>query len=223
MNNLEVQAVYALLGKRHIEAVHQNSGNKQREREHLANPRCRDPYSKSYKTEDEYHFIPRNLEVVIPALRFAHYYLTLNPNKKKKNTSYCFPTFLDVGCGIGNIMAAAEYAGFLPFGVELDADVLSHNPYHIAEEFYHKDEQHTFHANAFDFSYKGYDAIYYYCPIRNHNLEAKLEQLIEHKMDVGAILLPFLKQSTEICRDEHFKELHSSAGVTMYQKVAEYE
>lgn len=87
--------------------------------------------------------------------------------------------FLDVGCGIGNIMQLAKAVGFDAHGIEYNKTLeplsICNNIKYI-DGFKYKD-------------YANYDVIYMYHPIEDHKLELKLEASIMRQMKVGAYLM----------------------------------
>lgn len=160
-------------------------------------------------TKEEYWgFIPCNTETVVAELLIAR------DNIKKR-----YPTFLDVGCGFGNIMFLAKHCGFDVHGIEYNRDILLHSFYRIHEKTPNKlwdyNREVIFHGDALDFkNYCLFDVIYMYCPIRNEKLEKKLEQFIEDTIKVGTIFICNTKKDRRIYEDNRFKKLGS-----IYQPV----
>ena len=67
---------------------------------------------------------------------------------------------------------------------------------------------HIIQGDAFDFTdYGKYDCVYFYCPIRNRELEEKLELLIEDNLKVGAIYIANGKHDYSIRKDKRFRSL----------------
>ena len=128
--------------------------------------------------------------------------------------------FLDVGCGVGNIMILAKRAGFgIVEGIEyekrnIDQAIISPSP------SLHNSAYGTIHhMDAFDFeNYRDFDVIYYYCPISDYLLEERLEKLIESQMKVGAYLVANFKTSEAIKSNKNFKSVSSRP---IYQKVSQ--
>lgn len=97
-------------------------------------------------------------------------------------------SFLDVGCGIGNIMLIPWSLGIATHGIEYDANILQHCLFPILKG---RTRYATgiFHMDALKFrKYSQYDVIYYYCPMCNRKMEDQLESKIQKEMHPGAYL-----------------------------------
>lgn len=91
--------------------------------------------------------------------------------------------FMDVGCGPGTkMLLAQEMFGLTPYGIEIDkhmaqrASVL--HPHHVIQGDVMK------YATAWD----DYDLIWLYRPLRDAEMELKLEHTIMNGMKPGAVL-----------------------------------
>lgn len=135
------------------------------------------------KCNDEVHypFIPKSGYDVIDYFYFLKEYF------KKHKTKYWDLKFLDIGCGVGNIlMLANDIFETNVWGIERDKKLSI-----LAGQFL-RCEENIFNLDASNFkNYQDYDIIYYYCPIQKKSLEIKLESLIEKSMKKGAYLIPF--------------------------------
>jgi SAM-dependent methyltransferase len=153
-----------------------------------------------------YDFIPLQPESIIGQLVFVIELLTGKSN-------YIRPKFLDAGCGPGNIMLLAGACGFEPHGIELDTEVIARakyfNPYY----------KNIKRRNILTYpDYGEFDAIYYFCPI-NGPKQQNFEERVEDLMKVGAILIPHLKRSQRIFKDDRFEILRKGGYHHMYLKV----
>ena len=163
------------------------------------------------KDDLHYRFIPRSVYDILNYFRFLNEYI------KNKNNEKCLG-FLDVGCGVGNILLFANEIFRWPihaFGIERDRKLCL-----MARQFVgsYYDSEYVFNMDAFNFKrYDKFDIIYYYCPIKDTKLQKKLELLIEKKMKVGAYLIPFLKQDKNFTANGSFKQIDSEYEI--YQKV----
>jgi hypothetical protein len=179
-------------------------------------------------SRDRYDFIPYNISSIVTIFGYLNRgnIETINGNKvnlkRRPNIK-----FLDVGCGIGNIMLLAmtklENIICNFHGIEYDrfyADICRTltgadiDPYSLVK---------VFNRDALDFEHYGdYDIIYFYCPFINPKLQHKLEKKIESQMKVGCIYIPMLKRNMSIRNSEEFEMLKTSHLFTsepMYVKV----
>lgn len=88
-------------------------------------------------------------------------------------------TFIDLGCGVGNVLLFAQNIGYNVTGVELDNELI---PY--ISEFNH------IHSNILDLApelYKNYDVIYAYMPLKS-GFEEYLNLIID-QMNQGSFLI----------------------------------
>jgi len=159
-----------------------------------------------------YPFIPNNgLYRIIQTTKAIK--LKLMYGDTDENSWNKYPeTFLDVGCGYGNIMALANFNGFKVSGIEIDKRLID-----IGKTLWGKGFK-FYNENAFKFKkYKDFDVIYYYCPMRDVEKEKELEEIIERKMKKGAYLIPCLKQSFKIVNKKNFVVING-LPLTIYRK-----
>lgn len=107
-------------------------------------------------------------------------------------------TFIDVGCGIGTKMIAANILLHCRvFGIEKDPKYVE-----AARKLLGTDGNYRFgsipgtviHSDALEHSYEPYDVIYFYCPLFDDKLQVKLEQRIITTAKKGAFVMANLKK-----------------------------
>lgn len=117
-----------------------------------------------------------------------------NHNKNKK--------FIDVGCGIGTkVLLASKY--FTSYGVEL-----SKKYFKVAKQLNHPKQFNVFgrykllektnniiNDDALNIDYSEYDIIYFFRPIRDLELQIKLEKKIFEEAKEGTFIIPIYAQS----------------------------
>ena len=171
-----------------------------------------DEHKRRFRENTHYPFIPRSSYGVISHLQF------LNKFIKNENDEHCL-RFLDVGCDAGNVLLLANAIFRWPmhaWGIERDRKLCL-----MARQFVGScyDSEYVFNMDAFNFKkYHKFDIIYYYCPIANHELQKKLELLIEKKMKVGAYLIPFLKQDKSFTVNGNFKRINKEYEIYVKKK-----
>ena len=138
--------------------------------------------------------------------------------------------FLEIGSGNGlKLVAAAailEDYGFRIFhGVEVLKGQIkfANNLAKKVKDGYGLDTNvdcKSFYCDAFNFThYSDYDLIYYYCPISDSELEAKLECLIEKNMKSGSLLVAALKKDCTFEQNKsEFKCLYQNGSHFIIQK-----
>lgn len=170
----------------------------------MCNSRARDGHDRS----KEFGFIPFSVrETIGVIIRIKYAYPTMMQNR--------YPLFLDAGCGMGNIMAIAHAAGFRVSGIERDITT-----YKYATKFT-KNFGKVYRANMVTFKdYGKYDVIYYYVPIKDHNLMHKCAERIAEQMKIGAIIIPIAYDSPFRSKPEIFKQIPDTQA---FEKIAEYK
>lgn len=112
-------------------------------------------------------------------------------------------SFLDAGCGIGNIMLLANKAGFIAHGLEIDPTILKTASKINRSMFLNMEKQ-----SIMTYKHYGYhDVIYYYCPYASCKKERLFEERVENEMKVGAIVIPNYKISKELYNDKRFESI----------------
>jgi len=123
-------------------------------------------------------------------------------------TSYQL-TFLDAGCGIGNIMLIANMFGLggEQHGIEYDKKTID-AAHKFLRTYSDRNNFVIHHGDILTFpNYKDYDIIYYYCPFSSYLLQAFFEERLEDEVKVGTIIMPYLKRSDVVRKDSRFKRL----------------
>ncbi|HID97572.1 MAG TPA: class I SAM-dependent methyltransferase [Thermodesulfobacteriaceae bacterium] len=159
-------------------------------------------------TSSEYPFLPMDSRQVYAQIDFVKRYLDTRDPATPGNSH----SFLDVGCGIGNILLIAEEFRFEVFGLEKDE-----YPFAMASELIGQDR--IFREDIRNYkNYGDFDVIYYYCPLTDGPPQMELEILIEDQMKPGAILIANHKRSRAIEQDPRFRKL--SRGLPVWEKAS---
>jgi hypothetical protein len=157
-------------------------------------------------TTSEYPFVAMDTRQAFEQLAIVHKHLGMDTNQAKPFS------FIDVGCGIGNIMLIAEQYSFDAYGIEKDA-----YPYQLATRLI--DEEHVWQRDIWEFDdYHRFDVIYYFRPLPDAGPQTKFELMIEDKIKKGGILIANRKISNAIEEDSRFKRL--SVDHPIWQKVS---
>jgi hypothetical protein len=183
-----------------------------------------------YKNANEprkgcYRFIPQRSYaynfVLFRALREIILKERLQKLNEKKGTSYqlssaCYGAwpwpvddevkFVDAGCGVGNIMLIANYAGLSPHGIEYDANLVK-----MARKFLGGRPKITNgdilkHGKR----WKKYDIVYFYCPMCDAKMEQRFEESMENQIKVGTFIVAHLKKSNRYYHDKRFARVEIS-------------
>jgi 2-polyprenyl-3-methyl-5-hydroxy-6-metoxy-1,4-benzoquinol methylase len=120
-------------------------------------------------------------------------------------------SFIDVGCGIGNVMLMAELMDFSVYGIEKDE-----YPYKIAEKLMGKECVAQDDIWEFD-RFGDFDVIYYFRPFAEKMVQIAFEHMIEEKLKTGGILIANRKMDMEIDNNPHFRRLEEQWPV--WQKI----
>jgi SAM-dependent methyltransferase len=158
-------------------------------------------------TDCEYPFVAMDTRQVFAQLEFAARYLGLDPDESPEHA----PRFLDVGCGIGNVLLVAEQFGFAVYGIEKDE-----YPFRVAARLI--GEERIAQADIWTYQgYGDYEVIYYYRPFSGRAQQLRFEKLIEDTMKTGGILIANHKNSGEIDQDSRFEKL--SPSLPIWRKI----
>lgn len=141
-------------------------------------------------TTTEYPFVPMDTRQAYDQIKMAQGLVSTQS-----------PTFIDVGCGIGNVMLMAELMDFEVYGIEKDA-----YPFKIArklmgEECVSQDDIWQF--DRFD----QFDVIYYFRPFSEKKLQFKFEKMMEDKLKPGGVLIANRKMDMAIDDNPQFKRI----------------
>ncbi len=152
------------------------------------------------QTNIEYPFVAMDTRQVLDQLLFVRSHL---------GDSVHDPSFVDIGCGFGNVMLMAEQLDFKVFGLEKDEASLE-----VARELFEPEQ--LIEADIRNYSaYDQFDIIYYFCPLTEGQRE--FERFVEDSMKKGAILVANYKRSRDIYDDPRFRKL--SQELPVWQKV----
>lgn len=199
-NKLAANALMNTFGhlQRHAAACIREKNNRKRRRRKGMNG-C----SVIQDKNGSYPFIPRSVHAVLPRLIYAYDYL-------RKKYASCDFSFLDAGCGFGNIMMLAKGVGFDVHGLEFDPVTIEFakdvNPYWMNIR-----RQDILAYNG----YKKFDVIYYYCPF-DCRKEVDFERRVENQMKVGALLVASPSHHSRMAKDKRFRSLFHG---DIYEKV----
>lgn len=154
--------------------------------------------------ESEYPFVAMDTRQVFAQVALAHQVLTTT-----REDDQPLPTFLDIGCGIGNVLLFAEQMEFDVYGLEKDPFPCSiaikiHGPERVVQQ------------DIWEFEdYSRFDVIYYFRPFHDGALERRFERLIEDRLKPGGILIANRKMDNSIDSDQRFRRLHPEMPIWM--------
>ena len=149
----------------------------------------------SNDTTREYPFVAMDTRQAYEQILLVRNFLATSTKKKAPLK------FIDIGCGIGNILLLAEMMGFDVFGIEKDTASLK-----IAKSLV--DDQSVNQEDIWNFDrLKNFDVVYYFRPFCQKNLQLKFEKHIEDSLNTGTILIANRKMSQEINSDNRFLQL----------------
>lgn len=157
-------------------------------------------------TSREYPFVAMDSRQVFRQLALVRQHLGMTGA-----TPAAAPTFLDVGCGIGNVMLLAEQMGFAVYGLEKDRQ-----PCAVARRLF--DPQRVSDRDIWEYNdYHRYRVIYYFRPFADRELQQRFELMIEDRLQPGGVLIANHKNSDAIAADPRFTRLHPELPV--YRKA----
>lgn len=124
--------------------------------------------------------------------------------------------FLEIGCGIGIKMNIAKEMLGIDLnqveGIEVDSKMVKLSKYFTKSKIHNID--------AFDFkNYSDFNIVYYYVPIANHEIECKLERLIEDNLKVGSFIIAVSKHDMRFKIGKNYK-IHRDDCETIIEKIA---
>ena len=151
----------------------------------------------------EYPFVAMDTRQVFQQLMFVAGYIESRQGEAPVS-------FVDIGCGFGNVMLFAEQFGFDVYGIEKDPASIQ-----VALDFF--EPHRLIHADIRSYdNYQQFDVIYYFCPLTEG--EREFEEFLEDRIKKGAILIANYKRSHSIESDERFRRLHDELPV--YEKIS---
>ncbi len=160
-------------------------------------------------TNCEYPFVAMDTRQVYQELKLAWDYLGEGDRRHGPDP----PAFIDIGCGIGNVLLFAEQVGFDVYGIEKDE-----YPFYVASKMLGRKRISQDDILDYD-SYGDFDVVYYFCPLTDGTLQKKFELRVENSMKQGAILIANYKRSVRIKQDPRFRKLHIDLPV--WEKISE--
>lgn len=132
-------------------------------------------YYKSTRGTNHYGFIPSSPTSIGETLLRLRHHVDGGWGRHK---------FLDIGCGIGNIVLLANILGFDAYGLEYKKEI-----YDIAKSLAGKNN--IFKGNMATFEkYSEYDVLYYYEPMCDGRAMEKFAIKLAKAMKVGAYVIP---------------------------------
>ena len=147
--------------------------------------------------ESEYPFVPMDTRQVYDQLAFAQAFLNETPPTLERPL-----TFLDIGCGIGNVLLFAELMEFTVEGLEKDE-----YPFTVAAKLI--GEEKVLQQDIWEYDhYHTFDVIYYFRPFHEGNRERHFERYIEDQIKPGGVLIANRKMDHGIDSDPRFCRLH---------------
>ena len=147
-------------------------------------------------TRCEYPFVPMPLRLVYDQLRAVRRRL-----RERDGEGGPLPSFLDIGCGIGNIMLLAEQMEFDVHGVEKDE-----YPCRIARKFF--GEERVELEDIWEYGrYHAFDVLYYFRPFSRREQQLRFEAMVEERLRPGAILIANHRMGDTADRDPRFVRL----------------
>lgn len=109
--------------------------------------------------------------------------------------------FIDIGCGIGNVMLMAELLDFAVYGIEKDEVPFQVAVKLLGEELVAQDDIWEFER------FGDFDVIYYFRPFSDQGLQTRFEKMVEDELKPGGILIANRKIGQEIDNDPRFTRL----------------
>jgi SAM-dependent methyltransferase len=149
----------------------------------------------------EYHFIPLDLNKFREQLERGRMAAMMNRGRSKDPLK-----FIDVGCGIGTKVLAAQslsdydYGTVHAYGIEKEARYVgvARGLLSAAFDGEEKAKERIILGNALRYDYGSFDIIYFYRPLCNPELQLKLEERILSTSKKGTIILANGAQSPEL-------------------------
>ncbi len=149
----------------------------------------------------EYPFIAMDTRQAYEQIRVAKEYLL-----KKQQFSQDLQ-FIDIGCGIGNILLMAELMEFRVFGIEKDPV-----PFKIAKNLL--GDSLVQQTDIWKFNrFHDFDVIYYFRPFPVRKLQCVFEKKIENQLRPGGILIANRKMDDSINTDDRFSRIENDLPV----------
>jgi len=120
-----------------------------------------------------YGFIPSDTKRILDTLSRLYFHMDSQGHK-----------FLDIGCGIGNVVLLANLVGFDACGLEYNEEI-----YNVGKDLIGRDRILRGDMNAFT-EYDKYDVLYYYEPICEIKAMLEFAAKLAEMMKRGAYVIP---------------------------------
>ncbi|NOX24751.1 MAG: class I SAM-dependent methyltransferase [Deltaproteobacteria bacterium] len=157
-------------------------------------------------TDTEYPFVPMDPRQVYAQIKFVRDYLD------GQNQAAGPYRFIDIGCGIGNVLLTAEQMNFEVWGIEKDKF-----PFQVAAKLIGSERVSQADIWQYD-NYAAFKVIYYFRPFHDGVLQRRFELLVEDQLQPGGILIANRKMSVKIDADPRFSRLSSTMPVWLKKK-----
>lgn len=153
-------------------------------------------------TTNEYPFVAMDTRQAYEQIRLARKYLLESGVERSQPLK-----FIDIGCGIGNILLLAELMEFEIFGIEKDTSSLE-----IARNLI--GDAAVSQENIWNYTrLNEFDVVYYFRPFCEKTHQLRFEQRVEDHLKPGAILIANRKMSNSVDDDPRFQRLSSHLPV----------
>ena len=156
--------------------------------------------------ETEYPFVPMDPRQVYAQIKLGRDYLA---EHEMSADPY---RFIDIGCGIGNVLLVAEQMDFDVWGIEKDEF-----PFKVAAKLLGSQRVSQTDIWHYD-DYATFKVIYYFRPFHDGTLQRKFELFIENQLQPGGILIANRKMSKDIDDDPRFSRLSDTMPVWIKNK-----
>lgn len=132
-----------------------------------------------------YNFIARPTHMLMSNLILLRELMRIEFNEAK---NWNRPRFLDCGCGVGNVVAYAHFAGFTADGIEYDQATLDRGKFIL--DLFQINPDHLMQGDLLEYNDFGkYDVLYGYCPLSSHKKEKEFEARLVYQAKVGAYIV----------------------------------
>lgn len=137
----------------------------------------------STKKNRHYGFIPTDTQSAMEVLLGLYNHIYIENQKTQCRNEY---KFLDIGCGIGNIVLLAYEIGFDAYGLEYNKKI-----YDIAKDVLPTGSDRIFKGDMIDFKrYGQFDVLYFYVPMCDTDAMEKFIIKLMKAMKCGAYVIP---------------------------------
>ena len=172
-----------------------------------------------------YYFIPNSSYRVIRDFIKIKRELRKSEHWRNKYYKEGGVSFLDAGCGIGNILVLALNSCLCQkaTGLEYFPETLKLGRKFLKTYYSYISENATIKkADILKYKkYGDYDIIYFYRPFSDTEKERLFEKRIRDQMKVGSILIPYGNDTIFTQRDNRFKKTGLGSYFLFYTKVKE--